>query len=372
MRRLTSVLESSLGPDTADLDLQIGIASGPVTGGTSRGDKARYQVFGATVKTANVLVATGSCGVLHVSQETADLLVQQGKENWVTPRVDKIGHLRTCWVDLDHDEEMETSQGSFKMTDFDEHDTDVDAMRHRRLINWNVGQLEVLLKRIMYVDKGAKMTVLTNEHQHSARRKETNQSVHDKHVLGRKSEPVLSEVCEIITLPEFDPIASQAEKQFDEVDAPSEVIDQLRDFVSCIASCYKLNEFHCFEHASHVVMSVIKLLHRIVAPSDLAEKANTADRIDVTLHDHTYGITSDPLTQFACLLIALVHDTDHPGVPNPQLAKENISLAEKYNGRSIAEQNSFDLTWNLLMEERFADLLKTLCPTQEDLIRFRQ
>lgn len=43
-------------------------------------------------------------------------------------------------------------------------------------------------------------------------------------------------------------------------------------------------------------MSVVKLLSRIVAPSEIEiEQGNVAH----ALHDHTYGITSDPLTQFA-------------------------------------------------------------------------
>lgn len=60
-------------------------------------------------------------------------------------------------------------------------------------------------------------------------------------------------------------------------------------------------------------MSVVKLLSRIVAPSDLADeevdKKRRGTRVSISvLHDHTYGITSDPLTQFACVLSALIHD----------------------------------------------------------------
>ena len=71
-------------------------------------------------------------------------------------------------------------------------------------------------------------------------------------------------------------------------------------------------------------MSVVKLLSRIVAPSDLMDdeidKKKRGTRVSISvLHDHTYGITSDPLTQFACVLSALIHDADHPGVPNAQV-----------------------------------------------------
>ena len=49
-------------------------------------------------------------------------------------------------------------------------------------------------------------------------------------------------------------------------------------------------------------MSVSKLLSRIVAPDIDVDGDNVAH----DLHDHTYGITSDPLTQFAVVISALI------------------------------------------------------------------
>ena len=46
---LTRALECTLGPDTADLAMRIGLHSGPVTAGVLRGDNARFQLFGDTV-----------------------------------------------------------------------------------------------------------------------------------------------------------------------------------------------------------------------------------------------------------------------------------------------------------------------------------
>lgn len=43
---LTRKLEVTLGPDTADLKLRIGIHTGPVIGGVLRGARARFQLFG--------------------------------------------------------------------------------------------------------------------------------------------------------------------------------------------------------------------------------------------------------------------------------------------------------------------------------------
>jgi len=139
---------------------------------------------------------------------------------------------------------------------------------------------------------------------------------------------------------------------------------------------YRQNPFHNFEHASHVTMSVTKLLSRIVAPSDvlnnMENSASDVNRLASSLHDHTYGITSDPLTQFACVFSALIHDVDHQGVPNTQLVKENMVVAAMYNNKSVAEQNSIDLAWNLFMDAEYRDLRATVCGTEEEFRRFRQ
>ena len=87
---------------------------------------------------------------------------------------------------------------------------------------------------------------------------------------------------------------------------------------------------------------------------------------------HTYGITSDPITQFACVFSALIHDCDHSGVPNAQLVKENTRIAQYYRGKSVAEQNSLDLAWDLLQDEAYSDLRSVIYTTDEELQRFRQ
>jgi 3'5'-cyclic nucleotide phosphodiesterase len=121
-------------------------------------------------------------------------------------------------------------------------------------------------------------------------------------------------------------------------------------------------------------MSVAKLLSRIVAPSSYGVPSESAPEKDFasTLHDHTYGITSDPLTQFSCILSALIHDVDHAGVPNAQLVQEGGEVARKYSNKSVAEQNSVNLAWNLLFEDRYKDLRAILYSTDDELLRFRQ
>ncbi len=84
------------------------------------------------------------------------------------------------------------------------------------------------------------------------------------------------------------------------------------------------------------------------------------------------GITSDPLTHFAIVFSALIHDTDHKGVSNLQLSKEIPELGERYRFKSVAEQNSVDISWELLMQPRYSDLQKCIFATKEEYARFRQ
>lgn len=123
-----------------------------------------------------------------------------------------------------------------------------------------------------------------------------------------------------------------------------------------------------------MTQSLTKLLSRVVAPDEVdyeklkyKKKAGTS-----TLHKFTYGITSDPLTQFACAISALIHDVDHPGVPNSVLVQEKLAIAQHYRNQSVAEQNSVDLAWNLLMQDQFSDLRQCIYQTPAELQRFRQ
>ena len=53
MNHILSSLAASLGEDTADLEMRVGLHSGPVTAGVLRGQKSRFQLFGDSVSMAN-------------------------------------------------------------------------------------------------------------------------------------------------------------------------------------------------------------------------------------------------------------------------------------------------------------------------------
>jgi hypothetical protein len=85
-------------------------------------------------------------------------------------------------------------------------------------------------------------------------------------------------------------------------------------------------------------MSVNKLLQRVVSPNSAALRGKDKDHASgklsssdfaANMHEYTSGITSDPLTQFAVIFSALIHDVDHWGVSNNELIKEGVSWRTK-------------------------------------------
>jgi class 3 adenylate cyclase len=96
-------LAVTLGPDTTDLAMRVGLHSGPVTAGVLRGERARFQLFGDTVNTAARMESTGIRTKIQISQETAQLIIASGKSQWIKPREDIVvakgkGELKTYWL----------------------------------------------------------------------------------------------------------------------------------------------------------------------------------------------------------------------------------------------------------------------------------
>jgi class 3 adenylate cyclase len=111
-RRKANQVLFQLNPklDTSNLNIRIGIHSGPVTAGVLRGDKARFDLFGDTINTAARIESTGKPNYIHLSEETAQLLELGGNGHWLLPRKDPVkakgkGLLKTFWLrdDDDHD-----------------------------------------------------------------------------------------------------------------------------------------------------------------------------------------------------------------------------------------------------------------------------
>jgi tetratricopeptide (TPR) repeat protein len=358
----------------------------------SRGTKSRFQLFGDTVNTASRMQSTGQSNRIQLSEQTANLLIEAGKSAWIQPRRDLVnvkgkGIVQTYWAVHSGGDDMSVVSRHSQISSDMESSTDPDTWdenkaadgfaeddmwgddgeqgvslslptfskvsKNKRLVNWLTVLMTTHLKELI-AQRGNTPSLPDNV---------------DPEVALKKGEMVRDELIEAFTLPKFKAGVVDRRKASKSIELKLEVVSQLKDYVAAIADQYQDNHFHNFEHASHVTMSAMKFLNRIVVPKKVD---HNADSLDADLHEYTFGITSDALSQFAVAFSALIHDVDHRGVPNFQLSKERPELGDKYKNQSIAEQNSVDIAWNLLMDPQFKDLRQCIFTNVQDVKRFRQ
>ena len=221
--------------------------------------------------------------------------------------------------------------------------------RLQRLVDYNVKVMERLLKRVVAVENGAGI----------------DGEVRDLVCERYRSDTIVKEA--------QNDIPFRADWHFvtdpKRVELGSRVVSQLEAFVTKVASLYNDLPFHCFEHASHTILSVTKLLASLEATLSSYDKQHELD-FESTINENVCAMLTHPMAQFALVFAAMVHDMEYEA-PNYQLVREGSKIAKQFKNKSCAEQNSIHSAWNLLMQPAYGDLRECLFGSQEDVELFR-
>jgi hypothetical protein len=297
---LVNDLELELGPGTSDLNLRCGLHSGPVTAGVLRGERGRFQLFGDTVNTAARMESTGKPNQIHLSQEYVDLLLDADKSHWVTMREDKVvakgkGVMNTFWLNATATDLVDQklvnaiaaseglSSSSSGQNEYVHPEPEVAVDRNQGLVEWNLGIMKGALVKVIASRQGREVRLSSPQ-----RILELEQ----EYMVDCTS---LKEVKDILNLQH---VVEKENSHHGSAELNDVIVSQLRSYIYSLATLYNNNPFHNFQHATHVTMSVVKLMSRICTPEEVDGSS--------PMQDYSYGITSNPLTQFTVLLSALV------------------------------------------------------------------
>lgn len=399
-------LEESLGPGTSDLGIRVGIHSGSVIGGVLRGAKSRYQLFGDTMNTASRIESTSEKNKIQLSESTAELIMEAGKTPWVEQRRDTIfakvrltnmvglgwassffdafckvclflslthsssinhyfliyclhvllaplqgkGELKTYWLSTEGPKNLSAKEKQalpalLKMMakanidpGFIKKKKVLDPNEKReRLVDYHSNVLKGLLKKLSAM--------------HSARRSDCPDTDAYAEMVGKPIDPdrdastiktFAEEAAQGILFPTSTrPLAGDIEPYtIDDV-----VSNQLRELISRVSRWHRDDlPFHSFEHASHTVLSITKLLAAV----------ETTRATTDTVLNKTKSMIIHPLTEFVLVFAALV--------PHDDGNDDEVAAAEKSTRRA----------WSLFLEPSFRDLRRSIFRTRQDFEFFRR
>ncbi|CAB9496230.1 cyclase soluble subunit alpha-3 [Seminavis robusta] len=419
---VSNKLEVTLGPDTSDLGVRLALASGPVLAGVVRGERARFQIFGMTVSRCAELEQEGQADRIHISKETADLIRDAGHGAWVRHRsrhgntdVDsetywllpkrslgffqsKASTFRNSLVDGSsatfHTRRSNTAPAPADNRIFEASMSELHRVPITELLDASNSTLSKKNTNTKASTRGRRMsaTLLSP----AARRSQSSADkverlvfwnseallqvlrlVVGKREASKKPRLRMDEISKLeeelgttrSVISEFqEPIEMPCHnngKGYSEVELGTKIESQMFDFVTIISTLYRrTNPYSNFERASHVTMTMQKLLPRLADPNNgsirSTQRATGTDRI-----------RNHPLTQFALMLATLICDVDHRGVSNQDLSRENAFMADLYNHRSVNQQNALEMSWQALMDPSFRDLRRCIYSNEAEIRHFR-
>uniref|UniRef100_A0A7S2YNJ0 Uncharacterized protein n=1 Tax=Entomoneis paludosa TaxID=265537 RepID=A0A7S2YNJ0_9STRA len=328
------------------------------------------------MNTASRMETKGQANKIQISQETADLLTENGKGHWIQQRKDLIvakgkGQMQTYWLDLKTDDNAKsTTSGSTNNEQTDvahKQSSVVERVQQKqashvergletkatRLVNWNVQILWKLLQQ-MHSNRVVFGTSPDSEIK--------IESLQDN-LMQSKIVPIkeYSDCIDFSAVSGSNSSSTSAQTQL-----PEMYKEELQKYIQSLATMYRDHPFHCFEHASHKMMALMKFFSRIVHMQANRGAAGDANA------ERYLAVIADPAIQFTVALASLAGGVDHAGVPNSQLVKEKSSLAVLYGNQCVSEQHALELAWSLLMGPEYGGLRRSIYVNEAEFKTFRQ
>lgn len=233
-------------PSKGHVQIRVGFHSGPVASHVVGLRNPRYSIIGDTVNIAARMESSSAAGCIHCTSESARLLQIQAPELDVISRgpikIKGKGIMKTFWVKSSTPILRATNvfnggdtSGSLRVSEDAMTASERVLAENDRLVDINMKVLVKYLQRLV-----AARSVAT----------QSNHVISEGHLDNSKEELPVQEITDTIQLPDYDPRISHALESTESVNLPTQVINQLRSFVTTMSKMYPNNPFHSFEVSS--------------------------------------------------------------------------------------------------------------------------